>query len=219
MNETQDIKETIKKQFQKLPPVVQEAITDASVENHLRALSEKHKLHLDQWQILENEVLMTLMGMQPAEELEENIKKEVGLEDELARELANDIATQVFDPIRREMERQLSHPEAQPEETEPIEDMRAEILAKASASPISEPEEEDTLDSDKPSIQNDNLPATTATEKTETVSQEDVLSPPVEPQKKVKRAPASGEYIPGVMSTERKDVRDDPYRESPDEEE
>ena len=203
-----------------LPPVVKDAIAGAEVENHLRQLSDKHKLHLDQWQLLENEVMMTLIGLQSAENLEENIKKEVGLEEELARELANDIATEVFDPIRKEMERQLAHPDAQPEETEPIEDLRAEILAKAStASPIAEPEEEDILASDNPRIQNDALHSIIAEEKSGNEPLETTpVASPAETQQKVKRAPASGEYSPGMVSTERKDVWDDPYRESPDEE-
>jgi len=219
MNETTDINETIKRQFLKLPQVVQEAITDADVEHHLRSLSDKHKLHLDQWQILENEVLMTLMGLQPAEDLEENIKKEVGIDEELAKELANDIATEVFDPIRKEMERQLIHPDAKPKETEPIEDLRSEVLAKASPSPISEPEEEDVLAPDRSRIQNDSLHSIVVEEKNgNQLPEEAPVESPAETQQKIKRAPASGEYAPGITSMERKDIKDDPYRESPDEE-
>jgi hypothetical protein len=215
-----DINETLKKQFSKLPPIIQQAITGAHVEKHLRMLSNKHKLHLDQWQVLENEVTMTLMGMQPAEELEENIEKEVGVEKELARELANDIALEVFDPIRKEMERQLEHPDAQPKEAEPIEDMRSEILAKAGAGASFVEPDEDILETDEKynakSIQNESITQTDSTSQSKPDSIEKPNLTP-DPKPKIKRSPTSGEYVPGIISTERKDIKDDPYRESPDE--
>jgi len=216
--EEKDLDTIMKERFAKLPSVVQEAITGAGVEKHLRMLSNKHKLHLDQWQVLENEVIMTLMGMQPAEELEDNIEKEVGVERELAREIANDIALEVFDPIRKEMERQLEHPDAQEKETEPIEDMRSEILSKANmASPISEPEE-DLLETDIKTIENSSLDEISNQNPAKDNSSSKTV-PEINPEQetKIKRTPVSGEYVPGIISSERREIKDDPYRESPDE--
>ena len=220
MEEEKKFDDILKERLSALPPVIKDAISGAEVENHLRQLSDKHKLHLDQWQLLENEVMMTLIGMQPAEALEENIKKEVGLDENLAKEIANDIALEVFDPIRKEMERQLEHPEAKPKETEPIEDLRSEILAKANtSSPIADPEYEDVLESDRPSIQNEGI---STVEKIEVPRGDADEKKPGETdseiQPKVKRSPSSGEYAPGITSAERKDVLEDPYRESPDDE-
>jgi len=218
--ETINIDELLKERMKQLPPVVRAAITDANIENHLRKLSEKHKLHLDQWQLLENQVMLTLMGFKSAEDLEENIREGVAVEEELSKELANDIATEVFEPIRKEMERQLEHPEAKPKETEPIEDLRSEILAKANtSSPIADPEYEDVLESDRPSIQNEGI---STVEKIEVPRGDADEKKPVETdseiQPKVKRSPSSGEYASGITSAERKDVLEDPYRESPDDE-
>jgi hypothetical protein len=214
-----EIKEKIKEQYKRLPLVVQNAITDASIEKHLRILSNKHRLHLDQWQVLENEVLMTLMGIQPTDELEEHIKNEVGVDEDVARELANDISLEVFDPIRKEMERQLEHPDAQDKEAEPIEDMRSEILAKANANPTFVEPNEDVLDSDdipnRKLIQNESISQTDSTSLSKPESVEQPKLTP-DPQPKIKRSPISGEYVPGIISTERKDIKDDPYRESPE---
>jgi hypothetical protein len=91
-------------EFQKLPKVVQEAISAADVQKHLRALSQKHQLHLDQWSALENEVMMIVIGMDPTDALEANIIKEVGLAPDVARNVANDINTEVFEPIRKKLE-------------------------------------------------------------------------------------------------------------------
>ena len=70
------IEDKLQERFLALPKAVQEAISSSDVEKHLRELSEVHKLHLDQWQKLENEVMLTLLGLEEAENLEENLKKE-----------------------------------------------------------------------------------------------------------------------------------------------
>ncbi len=89
--------------FGELPKKVQSAITDISVEEKLRALSEKHKLHLDQWVLLENEIMLTLLGLEEPESMVKNIAEEVGIEKDLARNLVNDIAVEIFKPIRELM--------------------------------------------------------------------------------------------------------------------
>lgn len=99
--------------FARLPPSVQNAITSTDVEAHLRELAKTHQLHLDQWDLLENEVMLTLLGLQETSQLKENIVKEVGVSDDVATILAGDIAEYVFHPIRDELERQLEHPVAQ----------------------------------------------------------------------------------------------------------
>ena len=101
----------LNERFQQLPKVVQNAIMSADVEKHLRGLAETHKLHLDQWQVLENEVMMTLLGFQNPEDLQGNIKTEVGVDDATAAALAADVSANVFQPIREELERQLEQGE------------------------------------------------------------------------------------------------------------
>lgn len=128
-----DTKKLLDEQFAQLPKAVQRAITGANVSDHLRKLADTNQLHLDQWQELETEVMMTLMGIKAVAALEQNIKKHVQVDDATAAKLAQDISTTVFGPIREELERFLSHPDAQVKEGEPIKDMTAEILKSASA--------------------------------------------------------------------------------------
>jgi len=113
-----DIQATLKARFKELPKVVQDAITSADVAKRLRELADTNKLHIDQWQMLENEVLMTLFGVIPVDELQANIKKEVGVPDELAAALAADISHIVFEPIRAELERELADSEQRTENRE-----------------------------------------------------------------------------------------------------
>ncbi len=115
--------------FDKLPPVVQHAITGAHTEEHLRKLSEKHQLHLDQWQVLENEVMLTLFGLQPISELQNQIEKEVGVSEEIAHELTLAISEEIFEPIRQELERELEHPEAQAKEVSAVDAMVTTAIA------------------------------------------------------------------------------------------
>ena len=84
-NTETDLEKALKERFQKLPKVLQNAITSADVEKRMRELADTHKLHIDQWQSLENEVMLTLLGVQPIESLEKNIKSEVAVPDDAAK--------------------------------------------------------------------------------------------------------------------------------------
>jgi len=128
----------LEERFNQLPEAVRNAITSADVSDHLRKLSDINQLHLDQWQELETEVMMTLMGIKPVSALEQNIKKNVHVDDATAAKLSQDISTIVFAPIRDELERFLSHPSTHEKEGEPIKDMTAEILKSTSATPATE---------------------------------------------------------------------------------
>jgi hypothetical protein len=118
----------MKARFKELPKVVQDAITSADVQKRMRALADTNKLHLDQWESLENEVMLALLGFQPIEDLQKNIKSEVGVTDEVARALTEEVSKIVFEPIREEMERQLEHPDAKAESLTGVEQARKEAL-------------------------------------------------------------------------------------------
>lgn len=144
-NQQEQFDAMLKERFALLPKVVQDAIVSADVEKHLRELAGTHKLHLDQWEKLENEVQLTLLGVNEAEELEQNIRREVGVPEDIARILASDIAHTVFEPIREELERQLEHPEAQavvvdPVRSQLIKDAAEEIQTKPSILPATPPQ-------------------------------------------------------------------------------
>lgn len=132
----------LQERFKQLPKVVQDAITSADVEKRMRALADTNKLHIDQWESLENEVMLALLGFQPIEDLQKNIKGEVGVTDDVAKTLTADISKIVFEPIREEMERQLEHPDAKAETLSGPEQARKDVLAseKASVAPGTPPD-------------------------------------------------------------------------------
>ena len=134
-NSQNDLDEKIRARFKELPKVVQDAITSADVEKQMRELASTNKLHVDQWQLLENEVLLTLLGFQETDKLAENLRADLDISPEMSASLAADISKIVFEPIRGELERLLEHPDAKAAEVSGVEAARAQILSEAPAPP------------------------------------------------------------------------------------
>lgn len=131
MDDSQELRQLIEERLASLPAVVQRAIASSDIQDHLRGLSTTYKLHLDQWESLEHEVMVTLLGIHPIEELEKNIASEVGVAADIAHVLAQSINEIVFEPIRQELERQLEHPEAQAKQVSDVDAARDQTLAGA----------------------------------------------------------------------------------------
>ncbi len=183
----EELNQKLRERFQEIPKVLQEAITSANVEKQLRELATKHKLHVDMWQLLENEVIVTLLGLQPADDLAANLQNDLGLPKEASIALARDVSTIVFAPVRQELERTLEHPEAKSEEESDVDTVRTQILEQ------------------KPTPTSTSLPPLV----------KPATPPPQPPTQKIERGPASGAYVPGEVSSARKSIVDDPYREAP----
>ena len=207
MIDDKEFDELIKDRFKELPRVVQEAIVSADVQKHLRELAETHKLHLDQWTALEDEVQMTLLGINDSSELMQNIRDKVHVPEDTAKALVQSISEVVFEPIRQELERQLEHPDAVAKATSGVEDMRASILADASEHSASTPTAEATA---TPVV----APAAVVAPAIPPAPTVAPATPPAPaPTVKVERAPAAPPSYVSAPSHERKTVEGDPYRE------
>lgn len=215
-----DFDEKLRQRFSELPKVVQNAITSADVEKHLRELADTHKLHIDQWESLENEVMLALLGFQDANKLPENIKKEVGTDDATAAELGRNISAIVFEPIRQELERQLEHPSAVAAATTGAEEVRTKILAEAKAkdaapvpaAPV--PLAETPVPSvTAPAIPPPAVPDVAKQVQTTVAPMAPAVPSAPSPVQTVARAPLSSAYVASQPSHERKSIEGDPYRE------
>ena len=131
MDDQQDISAQFAERFAILPKVVRDAITSADVQKHMRDLAESHKLHVDEWQVLENNVMLTLLGFQPVAEMPTRLEKSLNITAEVAAELAQSVSDIVFKPIRGEMERALSHPSAVQVAMSDVDTVRAQELQGA----------------------------------------------------------------------------------------
>lgn len=190
MNPQDELEQQITERIAELPQAVRDAIISADVPTRLRTLSDAHKLHLDQWQMFENEVMLALLGFQRVEDLEQNIATHVKVAPEMARQLATDVNVIIFEPIRQELERGLEHPGAQAAEASSTEALREQVLGEEKVANSSVPQPQSA-----PAVR----PAT---------------PPSSAPDVKVTRPTDASEYKPGQVSHERKNVVDDPYRES-----
>ena len=182
--------DTIKQRFSKLPSVVQKVITSSDVEHQLRDLCNSLSLHVDQYQALENEVLIVLMGIDEFRNLPANIQKEVGVTAEQAAEIVKKVNAIVFEPIRAELERELGHPEAKEENIDEIERVRREAIVEAKKE------------------ENGDMPRASAPATAPAPTAPKAPAPPP--------LPASDGYKPGETSASRTIVIDDPYRVPPE---
>ena len=207
MNENlndQDVRNNIAARFQALPKVVQDSILSADVEMHMRELADTHKLHFDQWSSLENEVMLALLGLEPAEKLAENLQTNVQVGEEVAHALADSILHTVFEPIRAELEKNLEYPATDTAETNPGAAPAASQAAVAPTpiAPASAPRAAATEDHPLAQIVPAIAPIMPGT------------PPPPPPEKKAVRAPLPEGYSVEQGSHERKTAEGDPYRES-----
>ncbi len=197
-----DTKKILEEQFDALPKVVRDAIMSGHVEEKFQKLAEKHKLHLDQWQQVENLIMLTVLGLSEPENLVGKIVAETNIGRERADEIVNDVAVTVFKPIREELERELGHPKAVEEQLSDVEKVREEVLAQAGIGVKGQGlEKENPAASPQSPVPSPQSPVGTP--------------PTAPPTGKVARAPASGAYKPGETSAARADVHDDPYRVPP----
>ena len=214
-NEEKEVDERLSARIKELPKAVQNAITSAEIEKKLRALSETHKLHLDQWQKLENEVMLALLGFQPVENLEANIKNEVGIAEEEAKALAGDIADTIFEPIREELERELEKPAVAEEGADDAQKIPINKPATTTA-PVEKPSPQPVIINKSPASV---TPAQTIIENVpvrlvEVVPPVASTPPTPAPTERSVRATLSPAYAPDTKSHERKTIDDDPYREA-----
>ncbi len=193
-----------------LPVPVKKAMESADTSRLLRDFAKKYQLHLDQWGKLETEVYMVMVGLAPIQALASNLQVELGIGNQLAGQLSADVNTSIFAPVRKELEHQLDHVAAQSKTGAPIEDMTAQILETARPKPPQNTETPVIVNSE---TQQNSVTETRPGQVTpdDTQPQQKESSPE---QKAEKTGPTSGAYAPGKPSSERKEVHDDPYRES-----
>lgn len=97
------------KYLSELPKQVQTAVANANVEKKLRNLAKTYALHLDKWGILEQEIMLTLVGTKDAQQMPANVSKALGVNMSTAQAMVNDIAINIFKPIREELQDELEN--------------------------------------------------------------------------------------------------------------
>jgi len=96
----QETTQTIKERFSELPKELRDAITASDLPVRLKNISNNHNLLLDQANILHNEILFVLLGLEPSSEFVPTVSRELQINNEKANLIAKDVNTQIFDSVR-----------------------------------------------------------------------------------------------------------------------
>jgi hypothetical protein len=107
-------KEELWKLYEKLPPVLQEAIFSEENADHINRICERYGLKEEQIPKVAKFSGRVLMGLMLPEDFLSVLKKEVGLKDDIAKQIAHEINRFVFAPVKDYLA-QLHRIEKQPE--------------------------------------------------------------------------------------------------------
>jgi len=99
-----ETKKLIQEQYAKLPKQLQDAIQSSHVKEQIAAIAQTHKLHIDQLDPFENEVMLLMMGFTDPIEFIGEIKNTLSVDAETAQAVAIDVNHQILLPIREKME-------------------------------------------------------------------------------------------------------------------
>lgn len=89
--------------YDKLPPAVKEAIDAVETAELIQAISEEHKLHIDQMGEFSHLIGSLMLGIVKPQEFVPNLREKLGVKDEEARAMALEVNEQIFAPIRESL--------------------------------------------------------------------------------------------------------------------
>ncbi|MEI6478911.1 MAG: hypothetical protein WCO18_01320 [bacterium] len=90
--------------FDKLPMPIKDLVASSETAAKVFKIAQTHRLQIDQADVLNQITLDVLMGITPAKDFLETIKKDIQIEPNEAIGVVNDINDQIFKPIREVME-------------------------------------------------------------------------------------------------------------------
>jgi hypothetical protein len=104
-------KEQYKKQYSVLPPVIKDFMAKEETIEKILDIGKKYNLHIDQLQILNEEVGLVLHGLEKPGNFINNLRKYLGLSEDIANLITYDLNQQIFAEIRGELEKLSSSPQ------------------------------------------------------------------------------------------------------------
>jgi len=89
--------------YDKLPPIVKQAIDAVETTDLIQTISETHKLHIDQMGEFSNQIGLVMLGVVKPQEFIPNLREKLKISDEEARALALEVNEQIFNSIRESL--------------------------------------------------------------------------------------------------------------------
>lgn len=140
MNETDQL---IAKQIKKLPRGVGEAISKVDWKGNVKGIADKCNLTADQARSLETEVLLLIYSFESSDDFEDNLIKNVSVDEETADKIADLVEDEILGSIEKKLDELEPHMNLSPRinlgaqlEIEPPE---AELLLQQENTEIDEP--------------------------------------------------------------------------------
>jgi hypothetical protein len=98
-----EAKEIIQKQLAHIPAGVRDALLKISSSNYLGTLAEKNRLRTDQAGVLEDELMLVLLGLETPETFIKNLMEQGNMSRALAETIVHDINEDIFNKIRHDL--------------------------------------------------------------------------------------------------------------------
>lgn len=100
-----DITKKVQERYAELPPDIRQAVEAADLDTRVQTIGAKHRLHLDQMGVLQDEVLLVMLGFETPEKFVDAVVRATNISREEAAAIATDINTEVIDPIRESLKK------------------------------------------------------------------------------------------------------------------
>lgn len=85
--------------YRSLPAELQNALTDSDISTKVRTIANKHNLHIDKISMLELDVMLVLLGIEPVSEFVNSISKQLQVPQSEAESIAADVHDSIFHSV------------------------------------------------------------------------------------------------------------------------
>jgi hypothetical protein len=92
--------EDIQSAFEKLPPLIQEAVSSPEIKSTLNEIGERNDLHIDQIGVLVDKVGLVMLGLLPAAKFVSELAKDAEISGAVASKIVTDINSEILSKIR-----------------------------------------------------------------------------------------------------------------------
>ncbi|NBD73999.1 hypothetical protein GVX82_03075 [Patescibacteria group bacterium] len=95
-----DVQKKIQQRYLELPPEIQDMVTDEKTRAYIVELGKRHGVHVDQLGILENELLIIMLGLDTPANLPDHLAARAHIPKETAAEIAQEVDQRLLTPLR-----------------------------------------------------------------------------------------------------------------------
>jgi|TARA_Y100000310_G_scaffold112085_1_gene110513 predicted RNA-binding protein with RPS1 domain len=96
-------KEHFYEKYRMLPKDIKKAIHSLNINDIIKSITDRHRLHMDTTGILDDEIMYAIIGITKVSDFIKNIKAQTNLPDEKVNAIAKDVNEKIFLPIRKLM--------------------------------------------------------------------------------------------------------------------